>query len=617
MKIPQHKIDEIKQAADIVEVVGQYVNIRLRGRNHVGLCPFHNEKTPSFTVSADKQIFYCFGCHTGGDVIAFVREFEKLSYPEAIRFLAEKYAIEMPRETDMDPSKSSEVESLYFAYKMAARYYFEQLRGPAGKSAREYLSKRGFEDSTLKSFGVGYAPDLWEAFVAHAHEQSMDLTVLEKAGLIMKKSDGSHYDRFRHRVIFPIFNTTGRVIAFGGRQLREEQNMPKYVNSPESPIYHKSRTLYGLFQARDTVRKNDQLIVVEGYADCLMLHQHGLTQTVASSGTAFTLDQATLIKRYTQNVTLVYDGDSAGIHAAERGGAIMIQSGLQTKIVVLPASHDPDSFIRENGRDGFEEVLKQGRSYIDFRVEQWHRQKKLDTVHGRTQAARELIQIVGGIRDPIQSSYYAAEVSDKLRLDEKLVQQELQRVGKGRDSSSIELTTPAKKYIPREDSSPQHVLQAERGVLRNLLMKGSEQADLIFNHLRPEDFTNRAIQKVIQFIFTQWMMKEEFSSNTVLESFPEDIQKALTRLMLDDLLQYEIVDCLATIQYHQLQKRLAELRETMKNMSDLQEDAEHLEEASSQIIRQMHVLKTKKQLLTLGEQPVQERMELDDHHVPF
>ncbi|MBL7993760.1 DNA primase [bacterium] len=617
MKIPQSKIDEIKQAADIVEVVSQYVAIKLRGRNYVGLCPFHNEKTPSFTVSPDKQIFYCFGCSVGGDAIAFIKNYEKINYPEAIRFLAERYNIELPRfASDEDEKDRSEIETLFYVHKAAARFFYDQLQSSAGMIAREYLNQRGFSESVLKSFGVGYAPDTWDSLFTFAKSQSLDMPSLEKAGLIMKKNDGGYYDRFRHRVMFPVFSATGRVMAFGGRILRQEPNSPKYVNSPEHPIYQKGKVLYGLFQAKETIRKQDEIIIVEGYADCMSLHQFGITNAAASSGTAFTMDQANLIKRYTQNVTLIYDGDDAGVHAAERGGAIMLQAGLDVRIVVLSKEHDPDTFVRAKGADAFRELIKQGKQYIDFRMDQWNKDKKLDTVNGRTFAARELLNVTANIRDPIKVSLFAAEIAEKLRVNESLIYQELKKVSKGHDSLRSVVTASHSKIVQSE-KLPANIIRAERGLLKLLLDAGLPEAEKIFTYLRPDDFQNPAIQKVVQFIHTQWNLKESYTESDVVNSFPEDIQKAILRLSVDEFLEFDMHDCVATIQYAQLETKLSALRETIKTMEEQQEDTAQLEAVSNLLIKQIFNLKTKKQLIAVHDTPAQERITFEHSHTPF
>ncbi len=608
MKIPQSKIDEIKQATDIIELISQYVSLKLRGRNYVGLCPFHNEKTPSFTVSPDKQIFYCFGCGTGGDVFSFIKTYEKINYPEAIRFLAEKKNIELPQYTSPEEAnENSEIEELYFIHKIAARFFYDQWKTPPSQYARDYLKKRGFDEKMITAFGIGYAPDAWDALMNHCQSQSIDIKLLERAGLAIPKSGGGHYDRFRHRLMFPVFNVSGRVIAFGGRQLREENNSPKYVNSPESPIYQKGKVLYGLSQAKDAIRKLDEIIIVEGYADCISLHQFGITNVAASSGTAFTTDQANLIRRYTQNVALIYDGDEAGLRAAERGGALMLEAGLNIKIIVLPKEHDPDSFVRAQGSDAFQDTIRKGKAYLDFRISNWQLHKKLDTVNDRTAAAREILAIVARIRDPIKQNFFVKELSDKIGLDENVVATELKKLsGKTfQEARSLPVAAPDKH---EKANIPEHILRAERSLLKSLLTGEPEQAQHIFNHVRPEEFQNPAIHKVAEAVYHQFMLEESFDFEAVSKLFEGDIQKALSRLMIEQMDTFDIDDCLAAIQVFQLEKKTDALRSTMKIMEQEKEDISNLYDAWLIVFHQIQNIKTKKQLLSVEGKPMQERI---------
>ncbi len=612
MRIPQSKIEEIKSTVDIVELVSQYVAIKQRGRNYVGLCPFHNEKTPSFTVNAEKQIFYCFGCGVGGDAISFIRNYEKVGYAEAIRFLAGKYNIDLPTgDSEEEEERRSDIEGLYFLHKTVARFYYDQLQSPNGAEARDYLKQRGLSEKVLTTFGIGYAPDRWDAVVEFAKARSIDQVLVEKAGLILPRKDGGFYDRFRHRVMFPIFNASGRVIAFGGRQLRDEQDSPKYVNSPESPIYHKGRTLYGLFQAREAIKEKDRILIVEGYADCLMLHQHGFRYATASSGTAFTVDQANLIRRFTQNVVLVYDGDAAGVRAAQRGGAVMLQAGLRVHIVVLPAEHDPDSFLRANGTEAFEGLVAGAEPYVDFRIHQWEREDKLSDVHARTQAARELLQVLAGLRDPIKASAFVSEIADRLRLDEIILRSELHKLSR---QPVAPVPSEGKTLRPPEAAKPvlaERIQHAERGILRALLTGNPVQAQYIFSHLRPEDFQQEAIRRVVGHIYSQYMLNESYTSESVASAFPEDIQRAITRLLIDEMFAYDVHDCIAAIQLDQLEKKLESLRDVMQHTEESEEETAQLDEAISILLKQIHNLKTRKQLLPAGEKPLQERMRFD------
>ena len=349
MKIPQEKIDEIRAASDAVDVISKYVQLKKRGKDYLGLCPFHQEKTPSFSVSPQKQLFYCFGCHRGGDVVKFVMEYEKSSYVEALEQLAERAGITITR-TEEAYEAANETEKLYNVMSYAARMFYTNLtKSNEGEFALAYFRDRGFTNQTMTTFGLGYSLRSWESLLKKAQEDGIDPEDLSKVGLIRRREDGSGYDTFRGRAMFPIFNTTGRVIAFGARKLYDDDTLGKYINSSETSIYHKSKVLYGLSQAKDAIRERDFAILVEGYADLISVFQAGTKNIVASSGTALTPEQIQLISRYTKNITLVYDADSAGANAMMRGVDLILEGGLDVHIVQLPEGDDPDSFVQKNG----------------------------------------------------------------------------------------------------------------------------------------------------------------------------------------------------------------------------------------------------------------------------
>ena len=324
MRIPPEKIEEIRSSNDIVDVISQHVRLKKRGKNYVGLCPFHQEKTPSFTVSAEKQVYHCFGCGKGGNVFTFVMEIEKVSFTEAVRSLAEKVGITI-RVTEADQQQESESEALYNVCRLAGLFFYNNLtKTEEGKVALEYFHGRGFSDETIRTFGLGYSLNSWDGLLSHAKAEGISREDLLKAGLIRTREDGSDYDYFRSRAMFPIFSTSGRVLGFGARKLREDDPLGKYINSPETPIYNKSRVLFGLFHSKDAIRSEEHALMVEGYADLISLFQNGIQNVVASSGTALTEEQVQLISRYTKKLTLVYDADSAGSSATLRGMDIEI-----------------------------------------------------------------------------------------------------------------------------------------------------------------------------------------------------------------------------------------------------------------------------------------------------
>ena len=347
MKIPNEKIEEIRNAVDIVEYIGGFIKLKKRGKNYLGLCPFHNEKTPSFNVSLDKQMYYCFGCQRGGNVFTFIMEYDNISYVEAVTVLAEKTGIPITKiENNV---QESETEILYSVCTFAAKAFYYNLKTEEGKFAQDYFLKRGFSEKTITTFGLGYSLRGWESLIEKAKEEGLSLYNLEKVGLLKKRDDGSYYDVFRGRAMFPIFSPLGRVIAFGARKLYDDDPLAKYINSPETPIYQKSKTLYGLWQAKESIREKDFVILVEGYADVISVFQAGIKNVVASSGTALTTEQIQLLSRYTKNIIFLYDADSAGANAMMRGVDLILENGLDVRVVQLPEGNDPDSFVQKNG----------------------------------------------------------------------------------------------------------------------------------------------------------------------------------------------------------------------------------------------------------------------------
>jgi DNA primase len=364
MRIPENTIEEIRNSANIVDIISSYVQLRKRGKNFIGLCPFHQEKTPSFTVSEEKQIFHCFGCHAGGNVYKFLMEYKSISFVEAVQEIAESVGITLNFQEDNFSSAESELEEYYELNVLAAKYFSDQLlKSETGEIARDYLQKRNIKPQTQKIFGLGFAPNGWDNFLTYAQEKQVDLNSAKLLGLIDSKENGKYYDKYRGRIIFPIFSPNGRVIAFGGRVFQGEENIAKYLNSPESSIYLKRKSLYGLFHSKDEIRKQNKAIMVEGYMDLIALHQHGIKNAVASSGTSLTEDQVRLLSRYTKNIVVIFDADEAGTKAAMRSIEILLKQDFDVNMLSLPKGEDPDSFINQFGKDHFDEVLKTSKNF--------------------------------------------------------------------------------------------------------------------------------------------------------------------------------------------------------------------------------------------------------------
>jgi len=431
MRINPETVERIKQTADIVEVVGDFVSLKKKGANYSACCPFHNEKTPSFNVNPVRQIYKCFGCGAAGDSIKFVMDIDGVGYGEALRYLADKYNIEIEQEevTDEEALRQNERESLYIILNFAKNFYIQQLHeSDEGQAVGlSYFKERGFTGEIRKKFELGYSLDTWDAFSKVALEKGYSSQLLEKAGLLIHKegSQTAGYDRFRGRVIFPIHNVAGKVIAFGARILKSDKskaaNQPKYLNSPETEVYHKSDVLYGIFQAKNAIRQLDHCYLVEGYTDVISLNQGGIENVVASSGTSLTVEQIRLIGRFTPNVTILYDGDIAGIKAALRGLDLVLEEGLNVSIVLFPDGDDPDSYVRKVGAEAFKTYLKQNsKDFITFKTEMLLQDAGNDPFR-LAAVIGEVVNSIVKIPDAIKRQVFFHRTSEMMKVDEQML----------------------------------------------------------------------------------------------------------------------------------------------------------------------------------------------------
>jgi DNA primase len=494
MRIPDSIIDEIRSASDIVDVISLYVPLKKRGKSYTGLCPFHQEKTPSFSVSADKQMFYCFGCAKGGNVFTFVMEHDKVSFVEAARTLAKRAGIALPEESAEDSAQATENEKLYNACRIAAEQFTKNLFDSVeGKLALEYFRHRGFAQETITRFALGYSLNAWDALARHVERAKLDAGAYERAGLTMRREDGTAYDRFRGRAMFPIFSPSGRIVGFGARKMRDDDPLGKYINSPETPIYDKSRSLYGLFHAREAIRAEEFAILVEGYADLISLSQAGCENVVASSGTALTEEQIRLIGRYTRAVTLVYDADSAGSKATLRGVDLVIEGGLDVRVVSLPGGEDPDSFVRKNGGAEFKKLLSSAVSFIDFKAAFFRDQGLLATPEGKTRAVRSIVETLARMKDELKRTFFLKSVAEKYDLYESVLYRELERIlgkDRGRPEPGRVQAAQAPSEAAVQTARPPLPPAAEQDLLRVMLLHGEEAISFVFRHVTVEHFTH-------------------------------------------------------------------------------------------------------------------------------
>jgi len=607
--IPPHLIDEVRLGLDIAEVISDQVSLKKQGRNYFGLCPFHNEKTPSFSVNAEKQIFHCFGCGAGGNVFAFVQRREGVSFPEAVRLLAKRARINIPEPEMEDRAVVQHKEALYFASQFAAVFFQEMLFAPVGTPALAYAHQRGLDDETLRAFGVGFAPSEWSALANYAKQKQVKLETLVEAGLLNARDDGGFYDRFRNRLMFPIHNPSGRVVAFGGRRLprvphsasikdvghgaeasliehggetepAESDDTPKYINTAETPVYQKGQLLYGLPEARNHAREKGFLIVVEGYLDAIRLHMAGLKNTVATAGTALTEDQARLMLRTCPAITLLYDSDTGGAAATLRGADILVENGLQVAVATLPAGEDPDSFVFKHGVEAIQKIVTQAVALLDFRMQ------NLANVIGptvspaqRAEALASLAETVAKIASPDQRSRIVQQVAKRLQLREDVLWSEINRVRAVRrpvskkpssiakaEVQSFALRTPEQIFVER-------CRETETELIRIMILY-SEAIAFVFSFMRVEDFHDEDMREMATALAGVVGRASGFEREEVLHYFTEPrhaefasrvIHQEAPRQGMTRDYQRWAADCMAKLQRLVVQERIRELQELIRD----------------------------------------------------
>jgi DNA primase len=429
--IPEETINRIKNVANIVDIVSDSVVLKKSGRNFLGLCPFHNEKTPSFTVSAEKQIFYCFGCHTGGNVFSFVMQYEGLSFPEAVRVIGSKYGIEVPDRamSPEDKRRISEKDKLFRVNELAMMFFRENLHSPViGQPAKTYLVGRGMTRKIIEGHQLGYAPNRWDGLLRHLEQKRVPLDYIAKTGLIIpRKSGGGYYDRFRDRIMFPIFDQNRKIIGFGGRVMGD--GMPKYLNSPETSLYNKRQSLYGIDKAKQEVRKSGIVYLVEGYFDALSMHLYGIGNTVATLGTALTAEHVQILKGWVGpngKAILVYDSDQAGIKAAQRSIEIFEQGFLDARILVLPDGYDPDDYLRDRGLNEFQKAGNQALGMVSFLIDTAIKRHGL-SLEGKVKVVSALHGPLSCIQDTIARSLYIKQLAERLDIDETAIMEKVRQ----------------------------------------------------------------------------------------------------------------------------------------------------------------------------------------------
>lgn len=567
--LSEEKVSEIRDRSSILEVVSDYVTLKKTGRNHRGLCPFHSEKTPSFMVNEEKQIFHCFGCGEGGDVFTFLMKAGHYSFPQAVEELAKRYGVRLPaRELSASQKKQMDKrESLFEINRIASEYFRDLLtRRREGEEGRRYLSQRGISQEVVAEHGLGYSTDRWDGLVEHLREKKASLDLARELGLIFPKKREGWYDAFRSRILFPIFDLHQRIVGFGGRIIKEGE--PKYLNSPESSIYHKGEVLYGLQVAKRYATDKDCIIVVEGYFDLLTLHQYGWRHSVATLGTALTPQHIRTLKRYTKNLITLFDADQAGVQATLRSLPLFLEEEVAGKTVILPNGEDPDGFLRKGNLEDFTKRVEQAVPLVDFFFQRLMKTYDVKSVDGRVRIAKEGLALLGKIPDRIRRDFYTKALAERLDVKESFLYEMLPSSPKGR---------PKEGEDSKESSLERTFPKSEEMVVR-LMVHHPEVIPTISQEGVLKEFESPILQKIAEALEDLYQRKGRLDLPEALASFEETLKGKLCEFAFQEsgleggdrgrILQ----DCMQKIRGKRLKKEKGELLRRIKEAEKQQEE---------------------------------------------
>jgi DNA primase len=512
--------DKVKEQTDIVEVVSEYVNLKRTGKNYQGLCPFHQENTPSFTVNPDNQFFYCFGCGKGGDIFNFIMEIENITFYESLRLLANKKNMEMPDSKGYSKEYNRKREKIFKIHQLAAKFYnYLLLNKQVGNDAYKYLTNRGYTEKDIERYHLGYAPDSWHSLHNFLTKRDYDNEILSESGLIGHKNN-YYYDKFRDRIMFPIFNSQGEVIAFGGRRLNDEDNSsPKYYNSPETLIFHKSKNLYGLNWAKKGFRETNSSIIMEGYTDVITAHKYGLNNAVASLGTALTLEQAKILKRYIDNVYIAFDPDFAGEKATLKGLEILKKADLNVRIIELPEGEDPDDFIKQEGKEKFEKLMNDSYNLIEFKIRSVVNENESYNINQRINRSKKVLNIISQIDDPIEQDVYLEKTAEILNIDKDAMQEALKSFNQKNKQENEDENRIKEKGSKKDIGNLNY-----QDLFLKTLIDNPERIEIIQNEIKPE-YLSGIYKKAFSLIVDKGLdikkmnIEDEIQDKNLLEYF--------------------------------------------------------------------------------------------------
>lgn len=581
--IPEELIEKIRGSQDIVEVISRHISLKKSGQNYVGLCPFHSEKTPSFMVSPVKQLFHCFGCGTGGNVITFLMRYENIPFPEAVKRLARDAGIEV---AERDSTGGKRDPLIYEANKLTSILYYETLsKAKEAEPARNYLSARGVTSAEIERFKIGYSMNSWNYAYEYLKKKGVQEETLVKAGIVIPKNSGSgYYDRFRGRIMFPIYDIQSRIVGFGGRVI--DDTAPKYLNSPETPIFSKGSLLYGLDCAKDSVRELGYAIIVEGYMDVIAMHQAGITNVVGTLGTAFTTNHLRVLGRFCREVVLTFDSDNAGVHAALRTIDTFLGSEVKAKVLLLPEGEDPDSFIRKNGKGAFLDQIGKAKDLFEFAIDRIMERAPVpsggEEIGTKVKVAEECLALIRKIPNRIEQDYHLKRVSKDLGIDKDILYAELKRKGKERRGTSLEGMKEPVKNRPGVEEILLALIIREKGLRK----KGG-------NRLYKEDFIDPQFREVAGLILNSEKDIHEVINGEVHD---QEIKDALIRLaMMDihfDLPEKTFSDCIRVLQRKRLERELKEVEKELVSA----ERSGQIERVNNLLSMQHGLLQKKRQL---------------------
>ncbi|MBM3248791.1 MAG: DNA primase [Candidatus Omnitrophica bacterium] len=559
--IPQDIIDRILDANDIAEIISGYIPLKRAGRNFKALCPFHHEKTPSFTVSPDRQIYHCFGCGAGGNVFSFLMKYERMEFPEAVEMLAKKVGISIPK-TEPADKNAGIAEKLFSINELASKFYHDILfNSKEAGSVRAYLEKRGISSETAKKFRLGFAPDKWDALINYLRQKNFSLSLIDKTGLISSREDSSgYYDRFRDRIIFPIFDIKDRIVGFGARVTND--TLPKYINSPETPIYVKGKNLFGLNFTKDEIRKHDSVVVVEGYLDFIIPYQAGIHNIVASLGTALTIEQIRIIKRYTQNAIILFDPDLAGELATLRSLDLFLSLDMNVRLVSLPKGFDPDSFVRDKGADKLKELIEDAVDLFDYKLDLLKEKYDIIKAQGKAKIAEEMLATISKIKNEVLKESYLKKLSEILSVKEDALLKELSKVKDG--ISYIDYDS-----FSSLASKPLNIRVVEKMVVK-LMLEHDDLIRQVKEKLDISDFQDPHIKKIVCSMLELNSQGRKIEASRLMNHFDDQaVAQTLTHLCLSEECreidkQKAFDDCINRIKQENIKEKRNQLHGEIK-----------------------------------------------------